>query len=68
MAVVGHEVRTLGAASKAKVICVHCSKERGNHKAVSLHCPDGPRTRIGYLKYHAENTFTPAERKDREGR
>lgn len=50
------------------VKCAHCGKARGQHKAVTLHCPEGPRGRIGYTQFHATNTFTPQQRKHREGR
>ncbi len=38
--------------------CVHCGKERGLHKAVTLHCPAGMKTRIGYTSFGL-TTFKP---------
>lgn len=36
-----------------------CGKRRGEHKAASLHCPVGVKSRIGYTQYHNKNTYTP---------
>jgi hypothetical protein len=37
--------------------CQHCGKERGVHKANTLHCPAGMKTRIGYTQWHKTQTF-----------
>ncbi len=37
--------------------CKHCKKPKGDHKANTLHCPTGSKSRIGYLSYHTINTF-----------
>ncbi len=31
--------------------CKNCKKLKGDHRAKTLECPKGPRTRIGYLDY-----------------
>lgn len=40
-----------------KRICKNCGKERGSHKAVTLHCPSGPKYRIGYVDFSSTQTF-----------
>lgn len=39
--------------------CANCGKEKGYHKGITLHCPVGLKTRVGYLHYHATDTFVP---------
>jgi hypothetical protein len=39
--------------------CARCGKERGDHLANTLHCPDGPRARAGCISFHPKNTFLP---------
>lgn len=41
------------------VLCVHCKKPRGKHKAVTLQCPKGR----GRFPVFLETRFTPRERK-----
>lgn len=43
--------------NKKQPKCKHCNKLQGDHKAKTLHCPTGSKTRIGYLSYHLTNTF-----------
>lgn len=48
--------------------CKNCNKERGDHKAKTLECPAGPRTRIGYLRYTPDQFFeAKKKRKKVEG-
>jgi len=44
---------------KKPIKCIHCKKYKGMHKAITLQCPDGMKTQIGYLSYHPTNKFTP---------
>ena len=39
--------------------CMHCGKAKNMHRAFSLDCPTGKRTRIGYTTF-GPGTFTPA--------
>lgn len=32
-------------------ICARCGKHRGQHQAETQGCPEGPRTRIGFIQY-----------------
>lgn len=34
-------------------VCALCGKRRGNHKAKTLHCPLGMKTRVGYTTFGA---------------
>lgn len=45
--------------------CIHCGKKKGNHKAISLNCPVGLKTRIGYLMYDKNKIFEPKPHKHR---
>lgn len=38
--------------------CALCKKEKGNHRAETLECPKGLRTRVGYTRFGPER-FTP---------
>lgn len=38
--------------------CQLCKKEKGLHKAKTLNCPVGSKTRIGYTSYHPTQVFT----------
>lgn len=38
-------------------ICIHCRRHRDNHKALTLHCPVGLRTRVGYIHFHDTQVF-----------
>ncbi len=38
--------------------CVHCGKAKNMHRAFTLDCPKGKRTRIGYATFGPEQ-FTP---------
>lgn len=42
--------------------CKHCGKGKGVHKAQSLHCPVGMRTRVGYVQFHNRYTFEEDKR------
>jgi hypothetical protein len=47
--------------------CKLCNKERGQHKAKTLECPVGKRTRIGHTTYSSDQTFVPkATRKKKD--
>lgn len=37
--------------------CAICGKVMGYHKAHTLNCPKGTKSRIGYTQYHPTNTF-----------
>jgi hypothetical protein len=39
--------------------CVHCGKAKNMHRAFTLDCPKGKRTKIGYSTFGPER-FTPA--------
>ncbi len=39
--------------------CKNCGKLRGMHRAKTLECPTGSKTRIGYTSYSNTMTFTP---------
>lgn len=43
--------------------CKLCGRERGHHKAETLHCPTGMKTRIGYTSFHPTQTFKRREPK-----
>lgn len=43
--------------------CALCNKERGAHKAKTLHCPFGTKTKVGYISYHPTDTFVPKKRR-----
>lgn len=40
-----------------RVKCARCGKPRGQHKAITLHCPWGMKTRIGYTSYEKDQVF-----------
>ena len=42
------------------VKCRHCGKAKNMHRAFSLDCPTGKRTRIGYTTF-GPHQFTPEE-------
>ena len=42
------------------VKCIHCGKAKNMHRAFTLDCPTGKRTRTGYTTFGPEQ-FTPAE-------
>lgn len=44
---------------KVTVRCVLCKKAKGEHKAGTLHCPVGMKTRVGYVQYSATAVYTP---------
>jgi hypothetical protein len=44
------------------VRCVLCRKTKGLHKAGTLHCPSGMKTRVGYVQYSATDRYTPNDR------
>lgn len=37
--------------------CKHCGKNYGDHKAHTLNCPKGRRTRIGYCQFEEKQVF-----------
>ncbi len=39
--------------------CIHCGKAKNMHRAFTLDCPKGKRTRIGYSTFGPE-TYEPA--------
>lgn len=41
------------------VPCAICGKTRSQHKARTLNCPKGMKTRIGYLDFDDTNTYVP---------
>lgn len=43
--------------------CKHCKKIRGEHKAKTLNCPMGTKTRIGYTSYHQSQVYERQEKK-----
>lgn len=43
--------RCQGAAEKISDRCAHCRKTKGDHKADTLLCPAGSKTRVGYIHY-----------------
>jgi len=46
-----------------KQFCKHCRKLRGHHKASTLECPGGSKTRIGYVWFIPNTKFEPREKK-----
>jgi len=38
--------------------CALCHKSKGFHKADTLHCPSGMKTRVGYIHYSATDRYT----------
>jgi hypothetical protein len=47
--------------------CKICKKRQGQHKAKTLNCPTGTKTRVGYITWHNENVFVPVKsRKKKE--
>jgi len=44
--------------------CQHCGKARGDHKAKTLQCPVGMKTRVGYCSYGA-TVYEPRARRIR---
>lgn len=43
-----------------KVRCIHCNKERIDHKGNTFNCPIGSKHRtVGYAQFHKERTFSP---------
>jgi len=43
---------------EGQVRCALCRKPKGIHKAVTLHCPVGMKTRVGYVQFSATETYT----------
>jgi hypothetical protein len=39
--------------------CKHCNKVKGKHKAQTLNCPWGSKTRIGYINFEKDKFFEP---------
>jgi hypothetical protein len=37
--------------------CKFCKKAKGDHQAVTLNCPMGAKTRVGYCAYEAHRVF-----------
>jgi hypothetical protein len=46
--------------------CKLCGKERGKHKAVTLQCPIGMKSRIGYTSYSNQIFVAKATRKKKD--
>lgn len=46
--------------------CKHCGKPRGYHQAVTLKCPIGPRTRVGYIGFCREQAYEAKAVRPRE--
>jgi len=44
--------------------CKHCGKDKGSHRAKSLGCPVGMKTRIGYTQYSNEQFYEPIKSKN----
>lgn len=50
----------LDFSKKPQSKCRHCGKERGYHKATTLHCPTGMRHRVlNYCRFHSTQTYEP---------
>lgn len=47
-------------AARKPVKCQHCRRERGQHRAHTLECPYGVKTRIGYLMF-GPTVWTPKD-------
>jgi len=39
--------------------CSLCRKEKGRHQSGTLHCPVGPKTRVGYVQFSVTDKYTP---------
>jgi len=48
------------------VKCKNCGKIKGYHKAKTLACPTGKKSRIGYLSFSMTMTFEPVEDKGKK--
>lgn len=44
--------------------CKYCGKEKSSHRAKSLNCPLGMKTRIGYTQYSNEQSYEPKQYKN----
>lgn len=42
--------------------CKICGKKRGNHKAITLNCPMGRKSRIGYIMFSDKDVFVPSDK------
>lgn len=51
------DIKILDKQDVKKRKCALCGKDRDYHKATTLHCPEGSKSRIGYTYYHRVNTF-----------
>jgi len=52
------EARNEGSLRRM-VRCALCRKAKGLHKAGTLHCPSGMKTRVGYVQFSATDRYTP---------
>ena len=43
------------------VRCALCRRIKGLHQAGTLNCPQGPKTRVGYVFFSKTNVYTPNE-------
>jgi len=41
--------------------CIHCGKAKNMHRAITLDCPNGKRTRIGYTTFGPDQFEPDAE-------
>ena len=44
------------------VPCAVCGKTRSQHKARTLNCPKGMKTRIGYIEFHDVDVYTSKDK------
>ena len=44
--------------NRKPILCAHCKKQKGQHKAKTLECPRAMRTRIGYTEF-GPTRYTP---------
>lgn len=44
-------------------ICSRCGKRRGDHKAITLNCPTGIKSRIGWLSWDKGQVFKEKRRR-----
>jgi hypothetical protein len=48
--------------------CAICRKEKGKHLAVTLHCPVGIKTRVGYVQFSTTECYTPVKKVSNEAK
>jgi hypothetical protein len=42
-------------------LCKNCGKRKYDHKAITLNCPVGSKTKIGYTSYHPDRVYKPGK-------